>query len=58
MADKNQSEETVNEIIIQVEMKKFQHLLENRVNRKNHLVSVDFNRIYPLNKITQEQTSG
>jgi hypothetical protein len=32
-------------------MKKFQNLINNRLQRKNNLVSSDTNRVYPLNKI-------
>jgi hypothetical protein len=32
-------------------MKKFQNLINNRLQRKNNLVSADNNRVYPLNKI-------
>lgn len=32
-------------------MKKFQNLINNRLQRKNNLVSSDVNRVYPLNKI-------
>lgn len=32
-------------------MKKFQNLINNRLQRKNNLVTADNNRVYPLNKI-------
>lgn len=49
----DQGSDNINEIIVKAEMKKFKHLLQNRQKRINHLVSVDFNRIYPMNKINQ-----
>lgn len=42
----------INEIIVKIEMKKFQNLITNRLERKNNLVSTDVNRVFPLNKIT------
>ena len=44
-------QQTVNEIIVKIEMKKFQNLINNRMARKNNLVTSDHNRVYPLNKI-------
>lgn len=44
----------VNEIIVKIEMRKFQNLIENRIKHKNNLLQADMKRIYPLNKI-QEQ---
>jgi len=42
---------SVNEIIVKIEMKKFQNLINNRLKRKNNLVNQDIKRLYPLNKI-------
>ena len=42
---------SVNEIIVKIEMKKFQNLINNRLKRKNNLVNQDVKRLYPLNKI-------
>ena len=47
----SKSKESVNEIIVNIEMKKFQNLISNRLERKNNLVQSDANRVYPLNKI-------
>ena len=33
-------------------MKKFQNLINNRLEKKNNLVQSDANRTFPLNKIT------
>jgi len=44
--------ESVNEIIVKIEMKKFQNLITNRLERKNNLVQNDINRVFPLNKVT------
>ena len=41
----------VNEIIVKIEMKKFQNLINNRLARKNNLVTADINRVFPMNKI-------
>lgn len=43
--------ESVNEIIVKIEMKKFQNLITNRLERKNTLVKNNVNRVYPLNKV-------
>ena len=45
------SQSPVNDIIVKIEMKKFQNLIANRRQRKNNLVNQDIKRIYPLNKI-------
>lgn len=42
---------SVNEIIVKIEMKKFQNLLSRRMNKKNNLVNSDIQRIYPMNKV-------
>ena len=47
-------EESVNEIIVKIEMKKFQNLINNRIRKKNNLINMDIYRIYPLNKIAME----
>ena len=50
--DNAESEQgSVNEIIVKIEMKKFQNLINNRLKRKNNLVNQDVKRLYPLNKI-------
>lgn len=46
----NQSTE-VNEIIVKIEMKKFQNLIENRIKHKNNLLQADAKRLYPMNKL-------
>jgi len=46
--------ESVNEIIVKIEMKKFQNLINNRLKRKNNLVNMDVYRIYPINKICEQ----
>lgn len=43
-------EHVVNEIIVKIEMKKFQNLIENRVKHKNSLLQTDMTRVYPLTK--------
>ena len=40
----------VNEIIVKIEMKKFQNLIENRIKHKNNLLRADMKRVYPLTK--------
>lgn len=42
---------SVNEIIVKIEMKKFQNLINNRLERKNNLVNCDAARVFPLSKI-------
>lgn len=42
----------VNEIIVKIEMKKFQNLIENRIKHKNNLLQADMKRVYPLTKKT------
>ena len=44
--------ESINEIIVKIEMKKFQNLITNRLERKNTLVKNNVNRVFPLNKVT------
>ena len=51
-ADEKKNKESVNEIIVNIEMKKFQNLISNRLERKNNLVQSDANRTFPLNKIS------
>lgn len=41
----------VNEIIVKIEMKKFQNLIENRIKHKNNLLQADVKRLYPMNKL-------
>lgn len=43
----------VNEIIVKIEMKKFQNLIENRIKHKNNLLQADMKRVYPLTKKTE-----
>jgi hypothetical protein len=57
--DKEQNEE-VNDIIMKIELKKFQKLIENRIQRKNALLQNDIKRMYPmcnhsLNKPLQDE---
>ena len=40
----------VNDIIVKIEMKKFQNLIENRIKHKNNLLQADMKRVYPLTK--------
>ena len=42
----------VNEIIVKIEMKKFQNLIESRIKHKNNLLQADMKRVYPLTKKT------
>lgn len=39
--------EEVNEIIMKIELKKFQKLIENRIQRKNTLLKADIKRMFP-----------
>ena len=43
--------DSINEIIVKIEMKKFQNLINNRLKRKNNLMNADIQRIFPMNKI-------
>lgn len=43
------------DMLTKTQMLKFHNLINNRLRRKNNLVNLDFNRIYPLNKIAKEQ---
>ena len=43
----------VNDIIVKIEMKKFQNLIENRIKHKNNLLQADMKRVYPLTKKTK-----
>lgn len=45
--------QSVNEIIVKIEMKKFQNLINNRLERKNNLVATDAGRVFPLSKIAE-----
>ena len=49
------SNPNVNEIIVKIEMKKFQNLIENRIKHKNNLLQADMTRVYPL---TKKETPG
>ena len=51
LAAMKSNSDSVNEIIVKIEMKKFQNLVNNRLQRKNNLVSSDIGRVFPLNKI-------
>jgi hypothetical protein len=41
-------EDEVNDIIMKIELKKFQKLIENRIQRKNSLLNADSKRLYPM----------
>lgn len=41
----------INEIIVKMEMKKFQRLLHKRMDNQNSLVTGGTQRIYPLNQL-------
>ena len=43
--------DSFNEIIVKVEMRKFQNLINNRLQKRNNLVSSDINRVFPINKL-------
>ena len=49
---KRGSNPDVNEIIVKIEMKKFQNLVENKIKHKNNLLRADMKRVYPLTKKT------
>ena len=38
----------MNDIIMKIELKKFQKLIENRIQRKNALLNADIKRLYPM----------
>lgn len=40
--------EEVNDILMKVEMKKFEKMIENRVRHKNALLNPTLKRLYPL----------
>ena len=40
----------VNDIIVKIEMKKFQNLIANKIKHKNNLLQADMMRVYPLTK--------
>ena len=44
----DQQKGDVNEIIVKIEMKKFQNLIENRIKHKNNLLQADIKRVYPM----------
>ena len=48
--NRRNSNPDVNEIIVKIEMKKFQNLIENRIKHKNNLLRADMKRVYPLTK--------
>lgn len=48
-------EEEVNDIIMKIELKKFQKLIENRIQRKNALLNSDTHRLFPLCNQPQAQ---
>lgn len=50
MEGRRGSNPDVNEIIVKIEMKKFQNLIENRIKHKNNLLQADMKRVYPLTK--------
>lgn len=39
----------VNEIIVKMEIAKFQKLLDNRLKHRNNLLKADIKRVYPMN---------
>jgi hypothetical protein len=43
-------EEEVNDILMKVEMKKFEKMIENRVKNKNALLNPTLKRLYPLSR--------
>ena len=43
----------VNDIIVKIEMKKFQNLIANKIKHKNNLLQADMMRVYPLTKKSQ-----
>ena len=43
----------VNDIIVKIEMKKFQNLIANKIKHKNNLLQADMMRVYPLTKKAQ-----
>ena len=40
---------------MKVEMRKFMNLVNNRIQKRNNLVSMDYYRVYPLNQIANGQ---
>lgn len=46
----NDSRKDVNEILVKIEMKKFQKLIDNRIMHNNALLKNDAKRYYPLCK--------
>ena len=46
----NDSRKDVNEILVKIEMKKFQKLIDNRIMHNNALLKKDAKRYYPLCK--------
>ena len=53
--EEGKEEEEVNDIIMKIELKKFQKLIENRVQRKNTLLNSDTHRLFPLCNQPQSQ---
>ena len=47
----------VNEIIVKIEMKKFQNLIENRIKHKNNLLQADIKRVYPMSLLKNRKDS-
>ena len=43
--NETEPDDSVNEIIVKVEMKKFQNLINNRLQKKNNLVNMDPKRL-------------
>jgi len=41
----------INDIIVKIEMKKFQNLIDRKLKRKNHLTQNDILNFYPMNKV-------
>ena len=48
----------VNDIIVKIEMKKFQNLIANKIKHKNNLLQADMLRVYPLSKKGAERGAG
>lgn len=46
---KKEHGDSFNEIIVKVEMRKFQNLINNRLQKRNNLVTSDINRVFPIN---------
>ena len=56
-SDSKNKPDEVNEIIMKIEMRKFQKLIENRVQHKNALLKADITRLYPICNFKIDQNS-